>query len=411
METIKQNAPLAGIRILDLSTMLAGPFGTMMLGDLGAEIIKIETMDGDNTRNFPPYYHKGTSLYYLSFNRNKKSMVIDLKSQKGLEIFYRLVESADVVWENYRDGVAKRLKVDYETLKKINPSIIYCSITAYGQDNPFGSSEPTYDLCIQAMSGVLSMTGEKDRPPVKLGVPMADIGGGWYGVVGVLAALIEKKATNRGQKVDISMLDALASLNCYEGTNYLYSKKVPERLGTAHRSLVPYQIFQTQDIYIAIVVASDKFWGKLCVALNRLDYITDERFADLKSRHANRELVYQWLEQTLIEKPSDEWLKILKKEGVPCAPVNPMDKALQEPALLQREMIVEIDHKGEAVQLIGNPIKLSNNQPQRYDCPPELGENTRQVLSEILELTDDEIDSLIAARAVLAYEEQENDRA
>ncbi len=213
MEQIKHPAPLSDIRVLDLSTMLAGPFGSQMLADLGAEVIKIETPAGDNTRNFPPHYHKGESLYYLSFNRSKKSIAIDLKSAEGLELFYELVKTADVVWDNYRAGITKRLKIDYDTLKEINPRIICSSITAYGEGNPYDHNDPTYDLCIQAMSGVLSMTGERDRPPVKLGVPMADIAGGWYAVVGVLAALNARRLTGVGQKVDVAMLDALSSLN------------------------------------------------------------------------------------------------------------------------------------------------------------------------------------------------------
>lgn len=408
MENDTYNSPLSGIRVLDMSTMLAGPFGSMMLGDLGAEVIKIETMEGDNTRNFPPHFHKGNSLYYLSFNRNKKSIVIDLKTPEGLATFYKLVKHADVVWDNFRAGVTKRLKVDYENLIKVNPSIICCSISAYGQDNPYDHNEPTYDLCIQAMSGVLNMTGEKERPPVKPGVPMADLAGGWYGVVGVLAALVYLKTTNKGQKVDISMLDALTSLHCYEGTYYLNSGIVPERLGTEHRSLVPYQIFKTKDIYIAIVVASDKFWVKLCLALDSPEYIVDERFADLTARYNNRTLVVSWLEEVLKEKTCDEWLLRLKKEGVPCAPVNPLDKALQEPTLLYRDMVVDIDHKGGTVKVIGNPVKLSGNVPQKYSCPPELGENTRVVLREILGMSESEIDSLIEAKAIKAYEEDEN---
>ena len=400
MGDIKKNAPLSGVRILDLSTMLAGPFGSMMLGDLGAEVIKIETINGDNTRNFPPLFHKGTSLYYMSFNRNKKSISINLKTEKGLDVFYKLVKQADVVWDNYRAGVTKRLKIDYEILKKINPSIICCSITAFGQDNPHDNNEPTYDLCIQAMSGVLSMTGEKDRPPVKLGIPMADMAGGWYGVVGVLAALVERETKKTGQKVDISMLDALTSLHGYEGTYYLNSGIVPERLGTAHRSLAPYQIFKTKDIYIAIVVASDKFWAKLCLALDKPDYIDDERFVDLTARHSNRDLIVAWLEEALKEKTCDEWLKRLKEEGVPCAPVNPLNKAMQEPALLHRDMIVDFEHKGETVKVIGNPVKLSGNINQKYTCPPFLGENTREVLYEILGMSESEVDSLIETEAV-----------
>lgn len=399
MEQIKHPAPLSDIRVLDLSTMLAGPFGSQMLADLGAEVIKIETPAGDNTRNFPPHYHKGESLYYLSFNRSKKSIAIDLKSAEGLELFYELVKTADVVWDNYRAGITKRLKIDYDTLKEINPRIICSSITAYGEGNPYDHNDPTYDLCIQAMSGVLSMTGERDRPPVKLGVPMADIAGGWYAVVGVLAALNARRLTGVGQKVDVAMLDALSSLNCYEATYCLNTGAKPERLGTQHRSLVPYQIFRTKDIYIAIVVASDKFWAKLCEGIGHPEMTNDERFCDLKARYANREELISWLEGVLGEKSCGEWIDRLKAAGVPCAPVNTLDKALEEPALLYRDMVITVDHDGEPVKLLGNPIKLSGYE-QKYACPPHLGQNSDEILTDILGYGREKIEQLRQSGAV-----------
>ena len=335
-DTKPMRPPLEGVRVLDLSTMLAGPFGSMMLGDLGAEVIKVETLTGDNTRNFPPHFHKGESLYYMSFNRNKKSVTIDLKKEEGRQVFYELVRRSDVVWDNYRDGITKKLKVDYETLREINPAIICCSITAYGENNPYDHNDPTYDLCIQAMSGVLDMTGERDRPPVKLGVPMADLSGGWFGVVGVLAALVSRGVTGRGQKVDISMLDGLSALNCYEAAYLLNTGSVPQRLGTQHRSLVPYQIFRTKDLYIAIVVASDKFWKNLCQALGCPELIDCPEYRDLEGRFQNREKLVEWLESVLTQRTCGEWLDILKAGCVPCAPVNTLETALREPALLHR---------------------------------------------------------------------------
>lgn len=380
--TTSTRAPLAGIRVLDLSTMLAGPFGSMMLADLGAEVIKIETPNGDNTRNFPPHFHRGESLYYLSFNRSKKSMAIDLKSEEGRKVFYELVKTADVVWDNYRAGITRRLGIDYETLKEINPRIICSSITAYGEGNPYDHNDPTYDLCIQAMSGVLNMTGEPDRPPVKLGVPMADIAGGWYAVVGVLAALNARNVTGKGQRVDVAMLDALTSLNCYEATYCLNSGVSPQRLGTQHRSLVPYQIFRTKDLYIAIVVASDKFWSKLCEGIGHPECISDPRYCDLKARYANREELIAWLQGILETKTCGDWLEVLKAAGVPCAPVNTLEKALAEPALLYRDMVVSVDHEGEPVKLLGNPIKLSD-YTQQYVCPPRLGADGEPILREL----------------------------
>lgn len=399
-ENTENRAPLADVRVLDLSTMLAGPFGAMMLADLGAEVIKIETPSGDNTRNFPPHYHHDESLYYMSFNRSKKSMVINLKTEEGLNVFYELVKHADIVWDNYRAGITKRLKIDYDVLKEINPRIICSSVTAYGENNPYDHNDPTYDLCIQAMSGVLSMTGERDRPPVKLGVPMADISGGWYAVVGVLAALNARNATGKGCHVDVAMLDALSSLNCYEATYFLNTGVKPVRLGTQHRSLVPYQIFKTKDLYIAIVVASDKFWGKLCEGIGHPEMISNPDYIDLKARFANREKLVAHLEEILSDRSCREWVEVLKAAGVPCAPVNTLEEALSEPALLYRDMVISVEHEGEKVKLLGNPIKLSGYE-QKYSCPPKLGENTAEILSGILDMPEEEIKKLKDARAIL----------
>lgn len=399
-DTKPMRPPLEGVRVLDLSTMLAGPFGSMMLGDLGAEVIKVETLTGDNTRNFPPHFHKGESLYYMSFNRNKKSVTIDLKKEEGRQVFYELVRRSDVVWDNYRDGITKKLKVDYETLREINPAIICCSITAYGENNPYDHNDPTYDLCIQAMSGVLDMTGERDRPPVKLGVPMADLSGGWFGVVGVLAALLSRGVTGRGQKVDISMLDGLSALNCYEAAYLLNTGSVPQRLGTQHRSLVPYQIFRTKDLYIAIVVASDKFWKNLCQALSCPELIDCPEYRDLEGRFQNREKLVEWLESVLTQRTCGEWLDILKAGGVPCAPVNTLEPALREPALLHRGMVVSMDHEGDPVKVLGNPVKLSENPP-RYQCPPRLGQDTAEVLGRLLNYSEERIRRLAEEKTVV----------
>ena len=393
------NRPLSGIRILDLSTMLAGPFGSMMLADLGAEVIKIETAEGDGTRTFPPHFHKGDSLYYLSINRNKRSVVLDLKQPEGLAVFYELVKKSDVVWDNFRSGISKRLKVDYESLQQINPAIISCAISAFGEGNPHDGDQPIYDLCIQGMSGVLDMTGEPDRPPVKLGIPMADLSGGWYAVVGLLAALVERTRTGKGQKVDVAMLDSIASLHTYEAAYCLYSGSVPHRIGTNHRSLVPYQIFQTKDIYIAIVVALDKFWGSLCKALGIPQYTNDDRFATIAARYEHRQDVVDLLSKILVQKTCAEWLVPLKASGVPCAPVNTLDKALKEPALLHRNMVVEIDHYGEPVKVLGNPIKLSNND-DHFTRPPKLGENTCEVLKEVLGYPDSRIEELASKKVI-----------
>jgi crotonobetainyl-CoA:carnitine CoA-transferase CaiB-like acyl-CoA transferase len=399
-------APLAGVRVLDLTTMLSGPFGSQMLGDLGAEVIKIEAPSGDNTRTFPPHYHHGESIYYLSINRNKKSVVVDLKRPEGLEVFYDLVKKADVVWENFRGGVSKRLKIDHDRLKEINPGIITCSITSFGTGNPHDGDQPTYDLCMQAMSGVLDMTGEPGRPPVKMGVPMADLSGGWYAVVGLLAALLEKSRTGVGQHVDVAMLDGLVSLHTYEAAYCLYSGIVPQRIGTSHRSVVPYQIFPTKSIYIAIVATLDKFWIGLCQALGIPECAKDERYATLNARYENREAAVKLLSDVLATRDCEEWIPLLRKAGVPSAPVNTLDKALSEPALLHRNMVIELDHFGDPVKVIGNPIKLSNMQ-EHYASPPGLGEHSEAVLRDWLAYSDERIAELKGKGIIATYKEKE----
>ena len=333
-----------------------------------------------------------------------------MKQPEGLKVFYDLVKNSDVVWENFRSGVNKRLKIDYDSVKEINPRIISCSISAFGESNPFDGDQPIFDLCIQALSGTLAMTGEPDRPPVKLGVPMADLGGGWYAVVGLLAALVERGRTGRGQKVDIAMLDALVSLLTYEATYCLYSGIVPTRIGTSHRSVVPYQIFPTKSIYIAIVAILDKQWVALCNGLGVPQYIKDERFATLDARFANREQVVDLLNKILITKTCEEWLVPLKEHDVPCAPVNTLDKALSEPALLHRNMVIEVDHYGEPLKLLGNPIKLSNHH-ERFECPPRLGENTRDVLKEILHYSDEKVRELEQKKIVATNKLQQSKAA
>ncbi|SBV99670.1 Formyl-CoA transferase [uncultured delta proteobacterium] len=384
---------LSGVTVLDLSTMMAGPFGAMMLADLGAEVIKVETLEGDGTRTFQPHFKDGDSLYFHSLNKNKKSIAIDLKSQKGIALFYDLVAKADVVWDNFRAGVKEKLKIDYDNVVKHNPKIISCSITAFGTANPYDDDQPSFDLCVQALSGVLDMTGEPDRPPVKMGVPMGDLGSGWYGVVGVLAALFNRERTGKGQKVDIAMLDGLVSLHTYEAAYYLNSGTVPTRIGTAHRSVVPYQIFPTKNIYIAIVGTLDKFWASICSVLGMPEWAADERFKTLAGRFKNRELVVSMMSEKLVQRDCEEWVAAFRKVKVPCGPVNPMDKALNEPLLTARNMVVAVERGGETIKLLGNPVKMSGNT-EVYKAPPRLGENTDEVLSRMAGLAAETIATL-----------------
>jgi len=390
---------LAGIRILDLSTMMAGPFGAQMLGDLGAEIIKIETLDGDGTRTFQPHFRDGDSLYYHSLNRNKKSIAINLKSEQGLALFYKLVEKSDVVWDNFRAGVKEKLKVDYEHVVQHNPKIISTSITAFGSHNPFDDNQPSFDLCVQAMSGVLDMNGEPDQPPVKLSIPMADLGSGWYAVVGTLAALCERNRTGCGQKVDIAMLDSLTSLHTYEGVYYLNSGIVPTRLGTAHRSSVPYQMFPTKTIYIAIVASLDKFWANVAKVVGHPEWATDERFATIKGRFENRNVLIPMLTEELMKKDGEYWIAELRKVKVPCGPVNDLKQTFNEPLLLARDMVLDLERGGEKIKLLGNPIKMSGSADD-FVAAPKLGEHTDAVLSTLAGASPEELATLRGAGVI-----------
>lgn len=383
---------LNGITVLDFSTMLSGPSGSMMLADLGANVIKIEKPGGDVTRITPPNFHKDLSLYYMAYNRNKRSVGLNMTTEEGRNIFYEMVKHADVVWDNYRPGVKEKLGLGYETLSKINPRIICASITGFGSNNPEGRGRPTFDLAIQAMSGMISMTGEPDAMPVKLGLPLADIGSGWHGVVGVLAALIQRERTGKGQIVDISMLDSLTSLHGYEAAFCLFNGNVPQRLGTRHRGYVPYRVFATSDGNIAIVSGHDNFWNLLYPALGLPDEF-GQKYPTMQDRLENREIVENAIQERLLTNTSAYWLQIIEDAGVPCGNVNNLKEALEEPALLARNMVISVDHLGEPVRLLGNPVKLSDSEDS-YTCPPEMGQDTDQVMREYCHLSNEQIAEL-----------------
>ncbi|MFB0519840.1 MAG: CaiB/BaiF CoA transferase family protein, partial [Desulfatiglandales bacterium] len=341
---------LEGIRAIDLTTFMSGPFAAMILGDLGAEIIKVEQPDGgDTSRHVPPYFHKGESLYYLSLNRNKRSLTLNLATDEGREIFYELVKKADIVIDNFRPGVLTNLGVNYDRLRKVNPGIICCSISAFGPEGPYGS-RPAYDLIIQALSGAMSMTGEEGRGPMRLGVPMGDLAGSMWAVVGILAALYYRQKTGHGQLVDISLLDSLVSLITYPALYYSYGAEVAKPLGSGHQAIVPFQAFKTKDYYLAVACPREKFWVILCEALKVPELISDPRFLTMGDRLRNKEELYAILNPLFSQKTNAEWEEILVKAGVPCAPVNTIDRVFVDPAIQHRGMVISIDHLGEELQ-------------------------------------------------------------
>ncbi|MDI6754340.1 MAG: CoA transferase [Thermodesulfobacteriota bacterium] len=397
----ESKGPLQGVRIIDLSMMLAGPSGSMLMGDLGAEIIKVEPLDGDETRVGPPYFYaENMSAYYWSINRNKKSVVINLKSPEGRQVLYDLVTKSDVVYDNYRPGVLERLQSDYETLKKYNPQIICCSISTYGYTGPY-RDRPGYDLIVQAVSGGMSITGEPGGSPVRAGIPLGDLVGGLLGVHGVLAAYIHRQKTGEGQRLEVSLLDGQIYLLTYVAQYYFNSGKIPGPIGSGHQSLVPYQAFKTKDIQIVIVAHQDHHFQRLCKAIGKPEWAEDPRFNTRTKRLENKSQLIPMMEAHLMTRPGDEWLEAIHKAGVPAGPINTLDRVLSDPQVLSRDMVKETDGPGkEKIKILGNPLKFDKTPVDTFTRPPQLGEHTREVLTNILGYSAEKIDSLVQKEAI-----------
>lgn len=382
--------PLKGVKVLDISRVLTGPFCTMILGDLGAEVIKVEIPGkGDETRAWGPPFAEGESAYYLSINRNKKSLTLNLKSDEGRKILLELAKECDVIIENFLPGTVERLGVDYETIKKVNPEIIYCSISGFGQDGPYRDF-PAYDLLMQGMGGLMSITGEKDGPPIRIGVALIDIGAGMYAALGILAALMVKKETKKGQYIDVSLMDTEVSWLTYMASNYFLTGKNPIRMGSAHPNIVPYQAYKARDRYFILAVGNDKIWERFCEAMDLNDIVDDPRFCTNEKRVENREELNAILEEIFATKDSHEWIEILRKARVPCGPVNEISDVVNHPQVKHRGMVVSMEHPtiGE-VKVLGNPINLSLTPPEYHSPPPLLGQHTEEILQRLGYTTED----------------------
>ena len=386
--------PLTGVRILELGQIIAGTYGSQVLTDLGAEVIKIETPEGDLGRipSVAPY--KGVSALFLTFNRNKKSIVINLKSDDGRALFYDLVKQSDVVIDNFRAGVLERLKVDYPTLSAINPRIIQCSVTGFGGDGAY-KDFPALDLVIQAISGHLSITGEPGRPPARVGIPLADLSGGIFSCEAVLAALYQRERTGKGCRVETSMFDGMLNLLSYMATHYLSTGEVPTPQGTAHEFTVPWQAFAAKDGYLVIATRQENFWKKLCVVLEHPELADDPRFVTNPKRLEHRDIIVPILENILRQRTVKAWLDKLYAAEVPAAPVNDLEGAFNEPPVAEREMIVEYDHPQVGrVRMPGNPIKFDGMGKTLSHPAPLLGEHTDAVLRDLLSLPVERIAQL-----------------
>jgi formyl-CoA transferase len=377
---------LADIKVLDLSRVLAMPYCSMMLGDLGAEIIRVERPGvGDETRHWGPPWAGELSAYYLCTNRNKKCITIDLKKQEGQEIIRRLARRSDIFLENFLPGNLAEMNLGYEDIKALNPKIIYASVTGYGQNGPYRDF-PGFDFIIQAQGGLMSVIGDSDGPPMKVGVAIVDITAGLFACSAILAALHYREQTGIGQHIDIALLDAQVAWLANQASNYLVSGKVPRRMGNAHPNIVPYETYQAKDgIYIALGVGNDNQWRKLC-KLAKLEHLVDDpRYASNPKRVENRKELVSILQKIFLQKDSGEWIRLLTEAEIPSGPINTIDRVFADPQVQAREMLVGMEHPAIGpIKLVGSPMKLSETPVQYRIPPPLLGEHTEEILRDVL---------------------------
>jgi formyl-CoA transferase len=374
---------LEGVRVIDQTQVMAGPFCSMLLADMGAEVIKVEPPGGEHTRRMELEIIPGVSASFLAVNRNKKGVTLDLKRPEGVAILKKLAQTADVLVENYRPGVASRLGVDYRALSAVNPRLIYCSISGFGQTGPY-ASRGGFDLVAQGMSGIMSATGSEGGPPVKVGVPITDLGAGLFGVFGILCALRARRVIGRGQLVDTSLFEAGLALSAWEATEYWYTGEIPRRLGTAHRLNAPYQAYRASDGHFTVGAANQKLWPLFAGVLG-LDHLVDDlRFRDVGARLRNRAELEVLVEQVTVREPRAHWLARCEEAGIPAGPIHTVPEALADPHAQARGMVQEYDHPQVGrVKGLGNPVKLSRSPAAVRKAAPLLGEDNDAVLGEL----------------------------
>jgi crotonobetainyl-CoA:carnitine CoA-transferase CaiB-like acyl-CoA transferase len=386
---------LEGIRVLDLTRALAGPFCTLMLGDNGADIIKIEQPGtGDDTRHWGPPFIEGESAYYLSINRNKRSLTLNLREPEGKEVFLKLAKTADVVVENFTPGVMGRFGLDYEPVKAVNPNIIYCSISGFGQDGPY-RERPAYDQIMQGLGGLMSITGESEGEPQKIGLAITDIGAGMWSAFAIMTAFHHLKNGGEGQYIDVSMLDSQIAWLTYQAAFFFATGGAPQRLGAAHPTLVPYQGFMCQDgKRINVAVGSERIWERFCGAIKRGDLLENPDYSSNGGRVDNRAVLIPMLQEFFLTRPLDDWLKDLQEASVPCGPINDIADVFADPQVLARNMLQEMHHPTlGTIKQTGLPLKFSKTPGGLDRHPPLLGEHNQELLSE-LGYSEGEIKSL-----------------
>jgi crotonobetainyl-CoA:carnitine CoA-transferase CaiB-like acyl-CoA transferase len=382
---MSKTGPLDGIKILDFSRDLAAPFCTMILGDLGADVIKVEDPNGgDETRFWGPPFAKGESGYFLSTNRNKRSVTINLKKPEGQELARKLIARSDVLVENFRPTVATRLALDYESVKRLNRTIVYCSITGFGQKGPY-RDRVGYDLIMQAMGGSMGITGERGRPPVKVGVAISDLATGLYAAIAINAALFNRAKTGTGEFIDLALFESTVALMTYMATYYFLTGQQPPRMGSGHPSIVPYQAFKAADgKYFVVAVTNNRFFEKLCQVIGFGELSKDPRFVDNADRVLHRDALVRLLDATFVKEKRNIWVERLNRADVPCGPINTFAELFRDPQVQAREILLNVEHRTlKSIRQIASPIRLRNSPSDIRLPPPTLGEHTIQVLSEL----------------------------
>lgn len=394
--TNRENGLLSGIRVADLTRVLAGPYCTMMLGDLGADVIKIEVPErGDDTRHWgPPFATGGESAYFVSTNRNKRSLTLNLKSEQGKDLLEEIIRKSDILVENFRTGTLARWGLDYNALQRIRPGLIYCTITGYGYTGPY-KDRPGYDFLVQAMGGFMSLTGPAEGQPTRAGVAIADLATGMYAGNAILAALFARERTGEGQRIDMSLLDSQVALMSYVASNFLVSGERPVRYGNGHPNIVPYQAFQARDQHFAFAAGNDNQWRKFCVAVNHEEWAEDDRYSTNAARLEHRAAVVDMLSSLFLTHDAEHWMELCEEIGIPSAPINDLQQVFGDPQVQARGMRMEVDHPTAGqLPLVASPLNIPTAPVQVRYPPPLLGQHTDELLRSLLGLDQATIDSL-----------------